>query len=104
MAKESDTLFPLLRHLSVRVTPLLARFPVTANQITLASLALGLGCAWAMTGEGRAMTTAGGVMLVLCYLLDNCDGEIAGAGKIGKTKQAFTTGYPHCTHPLCLFH
>jgi len=77
MAKESDTLFPLIRHLSVRVTPLLARFPVTANQITLASLALGLGCAWAMTGEGRAMTTAGGVMLFLCYLLDNCDGEIA---------------------------
>jgi len=77
MADTPDTLFPLIRHLSLRLTPLLARLPFSANQITLASLAVGLGCAWAMTGEGRAMTTAGGVMLVLCYLLDNCDGEIA---------------------------
>jgi phosphatidylglycerophosphate synthase len=77
MADTPDTLFPLIRHLSLRLTQLLARLPFSANQITLASLAVGLGCAWAMTGEGRAMSIAGGVMLVLCYLLDNCDGEIA---------------------------
>jgi len=77
MATTSDTLFPLIRHLSVRLTPLVARLPFSANQITLASLALGMGCAWAMTGPGRAMAVAGGAMLVLCYLLDNCDGEIA---------------------------
>lgn len=77
MTGAPDTLFPLIRHLSVRLTPLLARLPVSANQITLASLVLGLGCAWAMTGQGAAMALTGGVMLVLCYLLDNCDGEIA---------------------------
>jgi len=77
MADAPDTLFPLIRHLSVRLTPLLARLPVSANQITLASLVLGLGCAWAMTQQGTAMALTGGVMLVLCYLLDNCDGEIA---------------------------
>jgi len=30
-----------------------------------------------MTQEGRALAVTGGAMLVLCYLLDNCDGEIA---------------------------
>ena len=77
MAEAPDTMFPLIRHLSVRLTPLLARLPFSANQITLASLLLGLGCAWAVMQEGAAMAVTSGVMLVLCYLLDNCDGEIA---------------------------
>ena len=77
MAESPSTLFPLIRHLSAQLTPLLARLPFSANQITFASLVLGLGCAWAVTQEGRAMTIAGGWLLVLCYLLDNCDGEIA---------------------------
>ncbi len=77
MAESPPTLFPMIRHLSVRLTPLLARLPFSANQITFASLALGLGCAWAVAQDGRAMAIAGGLLLVLCYLLDNCDGEIA---------------------------
>ncbi len=68
-------LFPLIRHLSLRLTPVLARLPVTPNQITAASLMFGLACAWLIMLEGWA--TVGGVMLVLCYVLDNCDGEIA---------------------------
>ena len=71
------TLFPLVRHISQRLTPFLARLPVTANQITAASLVLGLGAAWAMTEGKQSWEIAGGVLLVLCYTLDNCDGEIA---------------------------
>jgi phosphatidylglycerophosphate synthase len=68
---------PLIRYLSRPVTPLLARLPVTANQITALSLVLGLGAAWAMLqGTWTAMVT-GGILLVAGYVLDNCDGEIA---------------------------
>lgn len=72
-----ETIFPVVRHLSVRLTPLLARLPVTANQITAASLVFGLGAAFAASTEGRAAGVVAGVLLVLCYVLDNCDGEIA---------------------------
>ncbi len=36
------SVFPLVRHLSVRVTPVLARLPMRANQITAVSLPSGL--------------------------------------------------------------
>lgn len=71
------TLLPFVRHLSVRVTPVLARLPVSANQVTAASLVLGLAAAVAVSVEGRAAGMAAGLLLVLCYVLDNCDGEIA---------------------------
>ncbi|MDA0306846.1 MAG: CDP-alcohol phosphatidyltransferase family protein [Proteobacteria bacterium] len=75
--QEKIPLFPLVRHLSKRVTPLLARLPVTANQITVASLAFGLGACWLlMTGGYREGVIAAG-LFVVAYILDNCDGEIA---------------------------
>ena len=74
---EPAGVFPLVRHISQRLTPLLVRLPVTANQITAASLVVGLGAAWAMTEGNQTWEVAGGVLLVLCYTLDNCDGEIA---------------------------
>lgn len=69
--------FPLVRHLSRRATPLLARLPLTANQITALSLAAGLAAAWALTRGDRAGALAAGLLMVACYVLDNCDGEIA---------------------------
>lgn len=72
-----DTLFPLVRHLSCRLTPVLYRTPVTPNQITTVSLLLGLaGAACFALGE-RAYDILGGLSLTLGYVLDNCDGEIA---------------------------
>lgn len=68
---------PLIRHLSRPVTPLLARLPVTANQITTAALALGLMAAYAAALGTWAATVVAGILLVGCYVLDNCDGEIA---------------------------
>ena len=77
MSARPETLFPLIRHLSGRVTPVLARFPVSANQITAVSLLFGLGCAWCLMQGGRAFAVAGAALLVIDYVLDNCDGEIA---------------------------
>jgi phosphatidylglycerophosphate synthase len=69
--------FPLVRHLSVRLTPLLLRWPLSANQITSASLVAGLAAAVAVLPGTWGGAVAGGVLLVICYVLDNCDGEIA---------------------------
>lgn len=71
------TLFPLVRHLSFRVTPWLARTPASANQVTFLSLVLGLGCNWAILQGDHAWAVVGGLLMVLTYILDNCDGEIA---------------------------
>lgn len=69
--------FPLIRHLSRATTPLLLALPVTANQVTAASLLAGLGSAW-MAAEGTARGNVwAGLLMVLCYVLDNCDGEVA---------------------------
>jgi hypothetical protein len=70
-------LLPLTRHLSYRLTPLLAAIPLTPNQITALSLLTGLAGAWCFTLATWSWDIAGGVLLILCYTLDNCDGEIA---------------------------
>ena len=70
-------LFPLVRHLSQRVTPLLARLPISANQVTLASIVAGVACGWAMMQGTRAGALWGALFLLAAYIFDNCDGEIA---------------------------
>lgn len=69
--------FPLIRHLSRRATPVLARLPVSANQITAASLVAGLFACWCLMRGGYAWGIVAGTSLVVAYVLDNCDGEIA---------------------------
>ncbi len=71
------SMFPLIRRLSVHVTPVLARLPVSANQITAVSLLAGLASGWCMMQGERMWGIAGGLLLVVSYVLDNCDGEIA---------------------------
>ncbi len=66
--------FPLIRHLSSFATPLLLRMPITANQVTAASLVLGLLAALAFAWNAPL---AGGLLLIATYVLDNCDGEVA---------------------------
>jgi len=68
---------PLIRHLSRLATPVLARLPVSANQITAASLAAGLFACWCLVRGGYGWGIAAGASLVAAYVLDNCDGEIA---------------------------
>ncbi len=68
---------PLVRHLAAWTTPWLARTPVSANQVTFLSMVFGLGCAWALARGEWAWTLAGALMLMVAYVLDSCDGEIA---------------------------
>ncbi len=71
------SVFPLIRRVSVHVTPVLARLPVSANQVTTLSLLTGLASGLCMMRGDRTWGIIGGVLLVICYVLDNCDGEIA---------------------------
>lgn len=72
-------LFPLTRHLSGRLTPVLLRLPVTPNQITAASLAAGLAGAACFAEGGRGLAFAGAGLMIVSYVLDNCDGDVARA-------------------------
>lgn len=71
------SMFPLIRRVSLHVTPVLARLPVSANQITAVSLVAGVVGGLCMTRGEWMWGIAGGLFLVLSYVLDNCDGEIA---------------------------
>lgn len=67
----------VLRAVSLRLTALLVRTPVTANQLTAAMIVVGLLAALpaALAGPGTALACAVGVLAY--FLLDLCDGEVA---------------------------
>ena len=76
---ETRATFPIIRHISVRVTPFLLKTPICANHITLISILLGL-TAGAMFAIGEFTTTLyASIVFFLVYLLDHCDGEVARA-------------------------
>jgi len=53
------------------------RLPISPNQITLLSMLAGLGGAWCFSLGRSDWGLIGGLLLIACYTLDNCDGEIA---------------------------
>jgi phosphatidylglycerophosphate synthase len=75
--KRPATLFPLIRQISAQVSPRLARLPITANQITAVSLVVGLAGNWYIAEGGYRATLIGAGLFLLCYILDNSDGEVA---------------------------
>jgi phosphatidylglycerophosphate synthase len=75
-------LFPLTRHLSWHLTRFLIRTPLTPNQVTALSMIAGLAGAWCFALGTRGAGVTGGLLLILCYTLDNCDGEIARLKKL----------------------
>lgn len=77
MSAAAMPLFPIIRHLSKVLTPVLLATPVTANQVTTASLLAGLAAAWCAMQASHGWAVAAGILMVACYVLDNCDGEIA---------------------------
>jgi phosphatidylglycerophosphate synthase len=73
----SVSAFPLIRHISRPVTEVLARLPVSTNQVTAVSLGFGLGAAWAASLGSWVGGVAASALMIGAYVLDNCDGEIA---------------------------
>ena len=71
------SLFPLIRHLSYWATKLLYKTPATPNHITAVSLAFGVAAAWMFLNPSYYSGLTGAVFFLVCYLLDNSDGEIA---------------------------
>lgn len=83
MAKRPKNLFPLIRHISTRLTPILARTYLTPNMITLLSLVLGLAAGGLFATGQYEHGIWGAVFLTGNYVLDNCDGEIARLKNLG---------------------
>ncbi|HZR84990.1 MAG TPA: CDP-alcohol phosphatidyltransferase family protein [Candidatus Binatia bacterium] len=67
------------RPISRRVTPFLLSWPITPNQVTVLSLAVGLLAAVALAQSGYLWPIAGALLLQLTAVLDCVDGEIARA-------------------------
>lgn len=75
-------LFPLVRHISNRVSSGLIALPITPNQITTTSIILGLvGAATLLLNTATGDILCGG-LLTISYVLDNCDGDVARAKKM----------------------
>ena len=81
MTSESITaptqIFPLVRHLSYRLTPILLKTSITPNQITAVSLLFGLLCAVCFISGNHIAGIIGALLLTASYTFDNCDGEVA---------------------------
>ena len=98
-----DAIFPLVRLLSAPCTRFLIRLPVTPNQITLVSLALGLAASSTLLGEGRWVGVIAGVLLTASYVLDNCDGEVARAKGLSSAMGAQLDNLTDCLVHASLF-
>ena len=65
------------RRLSQALTKRLMRIPVTPNQITLLSAAIGLSGAFFLAQPSLLLQVLGSLLFLLSTILDGCDGEIA---------------------------
>ncbi len=66
-----------LRRVSLPVTAELVRTPVTANQLTVAMIVVGLVAAIPAALPGWWTAVVAAVMVLLYFVLDLCDGEVA---------------------------
>ncbi|MBI5240778.1 MAG: CDP-alcohol phosphatidyltransferase family protein [Elusimicrobia bacterium] len=65
------------RRISIRISRLLLRTPATPNDITTASLLLGLAGASLLAFGSHPVQVLGAGLLWFCCILDGCDGEVA---------------------------
>jgi len=81
MTSETSTaptqIFPLVRHLSYRLTPILLKTSITPNQITAVSLFFGLLCAACFISGNHIAGIIGAIFMTASYTFDNCYGEVA---------------------------
>jgi phosphatidylglycerophosphate synthase len=78
MSKDNDGYIARFdRVLSLALTTMMLPFPISPNQVTAVSLAVGLmGAVW-LAAPSQLWQFIGALTLWLCALLDGCDGEIA---------------------------
>ena len=72
-------MFPMIRLFSSRLTPLFLKLGLSANQLTMASLTFGIFACIAFISESKSSNLLGALLFFICYILDNCDGEVARA-------------------------
>ena len=70
---------PIVRKVSSVITRLILPLPIGPNSITAASLGAGLIAAWTFSFGSHALILIGAILFLVCYLLDNVDGEVARA-------------------------
>jgi phosphatidylglycerophosphate synthase len=97
---------PLVRHFSYPVTRLLMRTPLTPNQITALSLVFGLAAGVACLPGDYLSILIGSILFLVCYVLDNCDGEIARLkdmrSRFGMRFDTFVDWLVHAVFFVCL--
>jgi len=85
---------------------MLIRAPFSANMVTTASLLVGLTACWYLAQGTYADTLAGAVLFLVCYILDNCDGEVARAknqsSAFGHQYDTFVDWVVHSAFFACL--
>ena len=69
--------FPLIRQCSQPCSAILVKLPITPNQITTASLLLGVTGGIFFISSNFETQLIGSFIFFLSYILDNCDGEVA---------------------------
>jgi len=67
----------LIRRISIRLTWLLVRTPVTANQVSMLAMVVTLAGITCLVFRPFYMPAVGGLVMVLGCVLDCCDGEVA---------------------------
>lgn len=72
-------LFPIIRHFSYLLTPVILKTPLSANGVTTISLTLGILSLYFMTYPSWQYNIIGSILFFVSYVLDNCDGEVARA-------------------------
>lgn len=79
LGREGDSVLVrvLDRRLSQALTKRLMRTPVTPNQITLLSAAIGLSGAFFLAQPSLVLQVLGSLLFLLSTIIDGCDGEIA---------------------------
>ncbi len=79
MIKESDGYIARYfdRNISLAISRLLVRTPVTPNLISLVTIAIGVTGAWLISWGTYWGGVAGSALFVLSAVIDGCDGEVA---------------------------
>lgn len=91
----------MVRQISRLITPVLARTPITPNQITITGLTVGLAGCYCISRGNYGWLVTGAALVAVAYILDHCDGELARlkgmTSKLGGALDGFSDWALHAT-------